>query len=628
MSETPREPSPSGYDEVRQKLLERGYLHGRIERFVLADLAAPGERTRGFVRAAGKASVLGGPALGALLAGTALSVNRPGLSAGDALVLWGYFAILSAAALFVLGLTAAALTASRAGRRGARPADTRRAGLLVAVPTLAYLLVLWWARRQGSGAGLPADLLFLAASLSITLLVAWLSGLVSLAGVVGRTGEVPDRARHPAVGAAVVLVPLAALLFVAPRDSLRDRAAEIPSAPFVPAAVPERIVFVGIDGLDGTLVEALSGRGAVDGILSLLARGAVWPKTRAAGPEPPEVWTTILTGMPADAHGVRSVGATRLPGVGAPLAENVSPLPLAAALKFVLPARTVPATGAARRVRTLPEILGLHEPVAAVGWWASWPATATSGYVVSDRVLAKLLSGAAADRDTWPPSLYARLASDFPAEREGMRRRFDEGAGGDVPEALRSIVRESALIDGFALSTLDRLLADPAVRAGFVYLPGLDILRARIESSERGPVVARALETQQAIESYVRWLDREVASRWVEDPSPVRVALVADPGRTALPRSEGFVAIAGGRERRGCVGGSLGDLDVAPLVLDLAGYPASREMPGSLPSTCLSPGDRPTPVSSFGRRPVDPSESRSDYDPEMVERLKSLGYLR
>lgn len=628
MSVPPPEPSPSGYDEVRRKLLERGYLHGRIERFVLADLARPSEATIGFVRAALKAALLGGPALGALLAGTALSVNRPRLSAADALVLWGYFALLSAAALFLLGLGAAALTASRAGRRGASPRDTRRAGLLVAVPTLAYLLLLWWTRRQGSGSGILADLLFLAAAVSITLLVAWLGGLVSLAGVVGRTGEVPDRARHPAFGAALVLVPLAALFLVAPRQGGRDGGVEIPPSPFTPRPVPERLVVVGIDGLDGGLVEALSGRGAVDGLLSFLARGGVWPKLRPAGVEPPEVWTTILTGMPAREHGVRSIGATRLPGVGTPLSGSASPLPLAAAMKFLLPARTVPATGAGRRVRTLAEIVGLHEPAASVGWWASWPASASSGYVVSDRVLAKLLSGAAGDRDTWPPSLFARLASDFPSEREAIRKRFDGGPGVALPASVRSIVWESMLIDAYALTTLDRLLQDPAVRAGFVYLPGLDILRVRIESMARAPGLTAALDTQQAIEGYLRWLDGELAARLSGAAAPLRAVVVADPGRTALASSEGFVAVAGGRAERGCVGGPVRDLDVAPIVLDLAGFPSSREMAGTLPSTCLAAGISTDPVATFGRRSLPASDEASPYDPEMVERLKSLGYLR
>src|SRR5204862_7439734 len=106
------------------------------------------------------------------------------------------------------------------------------------------------------------------------------------------------------------------------------------------------------------------------------------------------------------------------------------PVALDAALRFLLPARTVPASGAGRRVRTLWEIAGLSRPASAVGWWASWPASGTegdppAGYVISDRVLSKLLSQRADDRDTAPSSLAARLARDFPAQRVAWRSEFD-----------------------------------------------------------------------------------------------------------------------------------------------------------------------------------------------------------
>ena len=55
----------------------------------------------------------------------------------------------------------------------------------------------------------------LAAATATTALVAWLAGVVSLAGIVGRTGEVPDRNRRFAVLVLAVLVPVAAAFFVA-----------------------------------------------------------------------------------------------------------------------------------------------------------------------------------------------------------------------------------------------------------------------------------------------------------------------------------------------------------------------------------------------------------------------------
>jgi hypothetical protein len=374
--------------------------------------------------------------------------------------------------------------------------------------------------------------------------------------------------------------------------------------------------------LDGALVETLADRGAVQHLLALFERGALFPTHRTSA-EPPEVWTTIATGMGPESHGVRSVGATRLPGVAAPIAVRSAPAATDAALRFLLAASTVPASGAGRRVRTMWEIAGLAQPTAVVGWWASWPARGTEGdltrgYVVSDRVLAKLLSGAAEDRDTAPSSLFTRLARDFPADRTAWRASFDVHFP-DLSGEVRAVAWESVLIDTFAWRTSLKLLEDPAIATSLCYLPGLDILRTRLRSR---PDAARA------IEDYVRWLDAAVFAELPGRRDDL-ILVVADPGRSASDDAEGFVAVNGAGAVPSCVGPVLGDLDIAPIALRLAGLPVSREMRGRAPDRCFEGAAAPpTPLATWGRR-GDPAETRaSEYDPEMVLRLKSLGYLQ
>jgi hypothetical protein len=607
------------YEEVRRKLVERGYLQGRIERFLLRDLfAAAGPRA--LARTSAKAATLGAPLLGGLLAASTLAANRPLLGVRDAFVLWFYFGLLAGVALFTLDLLAAGLAAAWARRRGARASDAMRAGLIVAVPVLVYLIVLWAKGRPEGGLG--EDALFLAGAVATAMLVAWLAGLVSLAGIVGRTGDVPDRNRRSALVALAVLVPVAAAFFVIPATRPSGGLRVVPPSPYVAEPRSRRLLVIGVDGLDGALVEAFSERGATERLLALFARGALYPKRRAPA-EPPEIWTTIATGMDANSHGVRSAGVTRLPGVAAPIAVRSGPAAVDAALRFLLPGRTVPASGAARRVRALWEIAGLARPAAVVGWWASWPARGTAGdptagYVVSDRVLAKLLSQGAEDRDTSPASLYARLALDFPRDRAAWRATFDERFS-DLSGEVRAFAWESFLIDAFAWKTSLRLLDDPAVSTSMTYLPGLDILRTRLRSRP---------DAFQAIESYVRWLDASIFAELDERRDDL-ILLVADPGRSAAEGAEGFVAVSGGGAVPLCVGPSIGDLDVAPIALRLAGLPASREMRGRAPDRCFE-GAAPAspPVATWGRRGQPAEAPASDYDPEMVLRLKSLGYLQ
>jgi hypothetical protein len=605
------------YEEIRRKLVERGYLQGRIERFLLRDLfSAAGPRA--LARTSAKAALLGAPLLGGLLASSTVAANRPLLGARDALVLWLYFALLAGAALFALDLVAAGFAAAWARRRGARSSDALRAGLIVAVPILVYLVVLWARGRPEGGFG--EDALFLAGAVATAALVAWLAGLVSLAGIVGRTGDVPDRNRRSALLGLAVLVPVAAAFFVIPATTPSGRSRAVPPSAFTTAPRAQRLLVVGVDGLDGALVETLADRGAIDNLLALLARGALYP-TRREPAEPPEVWTTIATGMSAKSHGVRSAGVALLPGVAAPLAVRSGLAAQDAALRFLLPTRTLPASGAGRRVRALWEITALAGPSAVVGWWASWPARgndgdATAGYVVSDRVLAKLISQGEEDRDTAPASLFARLAREFPAERDAWRKVF-EAKFPELTGETRAIVWESFLIDTFAWRTTLRLLDDPAVATSLTYLPGLDILRTRLRSHPEPSVV----------ESYVRWLDASVFAALASRPGD-RTLVVADPGRS-LEDAEGFVAVSGAGAVPQCVGPAIDDLDVAPVALRLAGLPASLEMRGRAPERCFE-GAAPTlpTVATWGRRGSPGEAPASEYDPEMVKRLKSLGYLQ
>jgi hypothetical protein len=264
-----------------------------------------------------------------------------------------------------------------------------------------------------------------------------------------------------------------------------------------------------------------------------------------------------------------------------------------------------------------------------VGWWATWPARTGEGsdgegYVVSDRVLAKLLAGAAEDRDTLPASLFDRLRAEFVALKGTLRGEFEgafarrEGAG--------ALAWESFLIDAFALATADTLARDPQVRAAFVYLPGLDILRHRLESDLRGRKMTARLDAQEALETYVRWLDARVGAACAA--AGRTTVVVADPGRSAGPRAEGFVLVSGPAASSGCVGPLVGLLDVAPLALRLAGFPGSAEMPSRPPSACLEGGDAPPAVATFGRRGTSEGPAPSAFDPEMIERLRSLGYVR
>ncbi len=605
------------YDAVRNRLLERGYLQHGMERFFLKEMVSSGSPLLAVLRTALKAAILGAPLLGGIVAVATVAVNRPLLTPADGPVIWLWLSLLAAPFLFILDLSAAGIVALLAGRRGARAGDGFRGGVLVGLPLLGYLVLLWWFRAPGLG--LTADILFAVSALAVAAAVGWFARMVSIAGVIGRTGDVPVRGRAGFAILALVLLPLAAVLFFLPQAG--DGTTGLPASDFEVSDPGYPLVFIGVDGLDGSLVQALSGSGALDRILTTMAEGAVFPTHREPGRQPPEIWTTLLTGIPPQDHRVAAVDEETLPGVATPIRKGPAALPLAAALGFLLPTRTMPVTGVHRSVRTLWEIAGLKQASAGVGWWASWPAqdNPAGGYVVTDRVLPKLLAGVAGDRDTAPAALYGRLREDFDRGRndreEGFRRWF---ADLEVDADVARMLRESYLIDRFALEAMRTLQEDRDVRSGYVYLPGLDILRTRLLPG-----------TEEALQRYVSWLDQEIGSGLLPAREAVLV-LVADPGRSATGLEEGFVLVRGPGIPGGCVGPVLDLLQVAPLVLGLLGYPLSEELTGEPPSACLAVADREAPPSirSYGRRSPPTSRISSDFDPELVERLRSLGYIR
>ncbi|MCP3982453.1 MAG: hypothetical protein GY716_24385 [bacterium] len=612
---------PPGYEEVRSKLLERGYLDNPLERFLLRDGDASRPRP---ASAALRAAAIGAPLLGLLCAVAVALANRPVVSGLDLPFLWLYFTPVAGLGLFALDLLVAISVGRLARKRGPRPGDTLRAALLVGAPTIVYLLMLWPIRRP-SGRAL-GDLAFLALAVATTLLVAWLAGLVSVAATVGRTGRVPIRRRHLVAILALFFLPLGAGVFALHHavGGTNDRAA----SPFQASASTPALLLVGIDGLDSNLLERFEPRGVLDNLMALLERSSVHPLDAGPRAEPAAVWTTLLTGMPSTEHGVVGAGSESLPGISTPLRDGGGRLPLVRTLKYLLPSRTVPTTGARRGVRTLPEIVSLAQPSLSVGGWASWPgippqAGGFEGYVVTDRALPKLLSGADADRDTVPESLFSRLAADFPEDRREILAALEAGAGEGGAE--EDLIRESWMIDSYHWAATRKLLADDRLRAGFVYLPGLDVLRTRLRVGGVADVLAR----RQALDRYLSLLDGLIAN--VERTAPGwSLMLVADPGRQGESDAEGFLALNSPElARAACVGARMGRLDVVPLALRVLGFPLSAELPGTPVEDCLALERLPAAfeVATFGRRSTVGVEEPSPFDPDMVERLRSLGYL-
>jgi hypothetical protein len=634
-------------DQLRARLRDLGYLDAGVDRFVLG----PVRSGRGLLAAAWWSSVRIG-LLAALLLGPsaaiAFGVRLPGLLTGarDVIVLAVYLAALFGIAVAGLSFAATLLLGFLASRpRGGADRDrgeprlARVGGALVAVACLAYL-VLWW--RTVSPAGTVWRTAawtwpVLAFSTAISMLLGHAVTVTALA-IAARGARAAPPSRRPRSRSWPLTVGTGALAFVAGALMLflttrgEERAAERP--PSVPATTTGvRLTVVAVDGLDLAFLDRLIASGRTPTFARLLV-GARLVLPASDAPDPARTWTSLATGQPADVHGVSGIEARTVSGLEGTMPTSGSGLAgaIGAATDLVRLTRPTLTTGLQRRSKTFWEVAAdFGRQTSVVNWWATWPAPAGAGVVLSDRAVLRLERGGDLDAEIAPASLYASLKPAWPALRDTARRQAVAAFDGVDAADARVLIRAGEQ-DAVPVALAVRVSPDSAdLRA--VYLPGLDIAQHSLIGPAGGAgLPASALAARvEALERYYEFLDRLLAPL-VDDRRPGSVvALVSDPGRSAM-RGPGVLALTGAGVRAGAREAGTG-ADVAPTVLYLLGIPVSRELAGrprtGLIDAVFAARVPVRAVDTYGARTVGPRPAGSaPLDREMLDRLRSLGYVR
>ena len=639
-------------DELRQQLRALGYLDAGVNRFVLG----PATDTRQPFAIALLASLRVG-CLAALLLGPAAAIGfnsrLPGLVTGprDAIVVALYLGLLLGSAVSLVAFLASLLVASLAGEGIARRARpwSRVAGAVVAVGCLAYLTLWWRSANAGFGWAAPTWTGFaLAVAVAISLLLGHVVTVAAFAVILARRGNggppgaalrfiSPSSSWKMTLAAALVAFAGAAalLLVTAPRDP--GHGAHV-SLAVVSSGL--RVRLIAIDGVDPGVLEELAATGRIPRLAAALTgtRARLGLQDTDTIRDPARGWTTIATGRTPEDHGVRGLETRRVAGIqGTVVAGERSPLGRAirTATDLLRLTRPAIASGNERRVKTMWDVAsdaGLR--TAVVNWWATWPAPLDtgSGIVVSDRATLRLERGGALDAEIAPASLYEPLRARWPALRNDAafqaRAAAASLAWGDAD--TRTALERSAELDAIQLAlTRDVSTSLPDLTA--VYLPGLDIaqnaLLGRRDAALAPSVVAARL---QALRDYYIFLDRLLAD--VLSPAADElVVVVTEPGRVTAA-ADGLLGVMGRiaapkKEVAGRV------TDVAPTVLQALGVPLSRDLAGAALIALFDDSfARRYPVrqvETYGR----PSTNRSarsgqPLDQEMIDRLRSLGYVR
>ena len=641
-------------DELRQRLRSLGYLDAGVDRFVLG----PARATRRPSAIALLASVRVG-AMAALLLGPAaalgLSARVPGLVVGprDALVVAIYLGGFFGAAMTLAALVASLLVSWVVRQSGGRLAGrgqwlSRLAGGLVTLVCLVYLTLWWQTVIAGLGWSAPIwtlSALALAAAMSLLLghavTVASSAVILAAAGPNGDAGRRPDAASpgqagqpwRATIAAGAVAFGGAALLLTWSADAVREPAPAREALTVVPAGLRLRVI--AIDGFDARIFEELSTSGRLPALTATVlgTRARLEQREGDAG-DPARVWTTIATGQPPDVHGVQGLETRRVAGMQGSVAI-AGPSPLGRAIRgatdLVRLTRPAIASGSERRARTFWEVAaeaGLRTSV--VNWWATWPAPAGEGIVLSDRAILRLERGGPLDAELAPDSLYEPLRQRWPEIKARATTRAAGALDATGDDATQAVLRRSAELDAIQLALLSEVTT-PGTDLSVVYLPGLDIAQYSLLSGDQAGLAASTLAARlEAVKAYYDALDR-LLSPFLTPATGELIFLVTQPGRVG-ENGAARLSARGAAVRAHDVSASAATA-VAPTVLYALGIPIGRDLPSAPLLEIFDPqftARYPVrQVATYGR-PSTAALSRTGQplDQEMIDRLRSLGYVR
>jgi tetratricopeptide (TPR) repeat protein len=433
------------------------------------------------------------------------------------------------------------------------------------------------------------------------------------------------------------------------------------------AALPRRIVLVGLDSFTWRIADPLMQQGRMPHLKGIVDRGARANLRTITPILSPVIWTSIATGMKPSRHGI---------------------------VDFVVSARDtgalVPVTSAMRRVPALWNVLSRQEVgVDVVAWWASWPAEPVLGRIVSDRVAFQLFDQGAQDwksadpgkarGKTSPADLFPALLPMIKAPSEirddevapylGAASRGHAAPAG-IPANLSAgqadLIRQfrTVLAAGQTYHAIARhLLQHPVTGAGgaaphvsLFYYEGPDTT-SHLFMRDRPPLMPGVPPEDAAlfgamVDRYYETQDRYLGEILHDAGEDATVIVVSDHGfksgedrpADSDPRIDqgraaewhspvGVLAIAGPDVRRGADLGAASILDIAPTILALLGLPAARDMDGQPLTEAFTPEfARAHPVAwidTYGGARADDDETlvASAGDDELVEKLRSIGYI-
>ena len=420
-----------------------------------------------------------------------------------------------------------------------------------------------------------------------------------------------------------------------------------------------RVLVVGWDGADWRTALPLMASGRMPNLAKLVRDGASG-NLRSNDPMfSPLLWTTIATGKAPTEHGIADF-----------------------LVKDATTGARHPITSDFRKVKALWNILGdFNRPSAWIGWWASYPAEAIRGTMVTD-YLAAAVSGSGAVSATKlagvasPANVLEAHAGDLVAAKQIARaevQRIIPVTEDEYRAALAELSAPQSKGDknrvsdpvGFVMRVLAQArtyhnVALTQIRAGVpfvaVYYEAIDMVGHGFQHF-LPPKMSFVSESDYArfhdvVPNFYAWQDDRLGELLHAAGHGTATMVLSDHGfRTGDDRPNFAPSIKGQPEEwhrdwgivvlhgPGIASGQLPPsslFDIAPTLLYLTGLPVADDMPGRVMASAFEP-------ERFRRRPPShlrsyelvgerlertaPAQTDPEVTREMIANLKALGYV-
>jgi len=405
------------------------------------------------------------------------------------------------------------------------------------------------------------------------------------------------------------------------------------------------VIVLGLDAADWSLLDDYIGRDVMPNLGRLAAEGTSGHLKTLSPALSPLIWTTMMTGTSPLEHGI---------------------------LDFVqfdpVTGQKEPITSSERRMPALWNMAtAAGKPSAVFGLWATFPAEAIDGLVVSDRLFTFLYKESAppggvvfpADREAWARDGLARAERDvnydalhaylpWLAEAEYRKVADSDDPYSQPVSALRRMLIETTVYGDLSLQWIRERRPDVALvyfqstdTVGHVFAPYAPPKQASIaqEDFDRYSTVPerffRALD--QRIGQYrdaaaaaggVLMIVSDHGFYW-GDGRPTRLSSVANASAARWHAPQGMYLLWGRGIPAKAGHRGQGDVQqVAATVLAVAGLPPGRDVNGE-PLDGATPNAAPRADYAAGYRPssAQATKAGAQENREAVANLRSLGYI-